>query len=115
VSRSDDERIADILEAAQRVSEIAARGHNYFLSDDLAQLASERLIEIIGEAASKLSEETRVLYPAIAWKDIVGMLVRLAHHYHRIDPGSVWSAVSVDVPALATSLRASGTSNQLGI
>jgi uncharacterized protein with HEPN domain len=101
-------RIFDISEAAQKVSAIVARGHDYFLSDDLAQLASERLIEIIGEACSKISEETQSLYPSIAWKDIGGMRIRLAHHYHRIDSERVWSAASVDVPALATALRVGG-------
>jgi uncharacterized protein with HEPN domain len=93
------------------VSAIVARGHDYFLSDDPAQLASERLIENIGEASSKISEETQSLYPSIAWKDIVGMGIRLAHHYHRIDSARVWSAASVDVPALAAALRAGSASN----
>ena len=52
MSRSDDERIADILEASEKLLEIVGCGHEFFLTESLAQLASERLIEIIGDAAS---------------------------------------------------------------
>ncbi len=111
MSRLDDERIADILEASEKLSEIVGRGHEFFLTESLAQLASERLIEIIGEAASKISKETQVLYPGIAWKDIIGMRIRLAHHYHRINPNNVWVAASQYVPALTTFLQAGTTPN----
>jgi len=49
MSRSDDERIADILEASEKLLEIVGCGHEFFLTESLAQLASERLIEIIGD------------------------------------------------------------------
>jgi uncharacterized protein with HEPN domain len=111
VSRSDAERIADILEAAAKLDGIVARGHEYFLTDSIAQLACERLIEIIGEAASNISPEIRDQYPGIEWKDVVGMGVRLAHHYHRVDPESVWTAALRDVPALAEELRAGTSTN----
>jgi uncharacterized protein with HEPN domain len=111
VSRSDDERIADILDAATKLAGIVARGRKYFLTDPVAQLACERLIEIIGEAASKISTEVRNLHRGVEWKDIVGMRIRLAHHYHRVDPANVWSDASQDVPALFKALNAQSSSN----
>jgi uncharacterized protein with HEPN domain len=68
------------------------------------QLAVERLIEIIGEAARQLSDATREEFPTVNWKEIVGMRTRLAHIYHRVNFENVWGAVIEDVPELAKQL-----------
>jgi len=72
------------------------------------QLAVERLLEIIGEAATSLSEDFRARHPAVPWRDIIGLRVVLAHHYHRVDPGQVWAIAAAEVPALAQDLRTAG-------
>jgi uncharacterized protein with HEPN domain len=59
VSRRDDERVADILEAASQIGELIELGHDAWDKDRIRQLATERLLEIIGEAANTLSEEFR--------------------------------------------------------
>jgi uncharacterized protein with HEPN domain len=65
----------------------------------------ERLLEIIDEAANSLSEEFRSRHPAIPWRDIIGLRVVLARHYHRVDPGQVWVIAATEVPRLAHGLR----------
>jgi uncharacterized protein with HEPN domain len=104
VSRSDDERIADILEAAAQISTIVGRGKDTWENDWIAQLAVERLLEIIGESARALSDNTRASYPAVPWGDIIGLRTVLAHHYHRVDPEQVWVIASIEVPNLAAEL-----------
>jgi uncharacterized protein with HEPN domain len=64
----------------------------------------ERLLEIIGVAANSLSEDFRAERPSIPWRDI-GLRVVLAHHYHRIDPGQVWTIATTEVPRLVQNLR----------
>ena len=59
MTRSDDQRIADILEAADRIAIIVARGREAWDSDVSSELAVERLLEIIGEAARAMTEEGR--------------------------------------------------------
>jgi uncharacterized protein with HEPN domain len=54
VSRRDDERVADILDAADELALISAPGRGTWDKDRIRQLAAERLLEIIGEAASSL-------------------------------------------------------------
>lgn len=71
-------------------------------------LAVERLLEIIGEAANSLSDETRDAHPDVPWQDIRRLRVVLAHHYHRVDPAQVWTIATQDVPRLAAALRAPG-------
>lgn len=59
MSRADDERIADILDAARQVAEVVARGRHAWDTDRISQLAVERLLEIIGELARAMSSEAR--------------------------------------------------------
>jgi len=68
VSRSDDERVADILEATDQLAQLVERGQAEFDADFVVRLAVERLLEIIGEAASAMSDEGRSSYAAIEWR-----------------------------------------------
>lgn len=63
MSRSDEQRIADLLEAADELAAIVRRGREAFDSDPVLRRASERLLEIIGEAANGLTEATTARYP----------------------------------------------------
>jgi uncharacterized protein with HEPN domain len=108
VSRRDDERVADILDAAGEIAEITAQGRDAWDKDRIRRLAAERLLEIIGEAANSLSEDFRARHPEVPWRDIIGMRVVLAHHYHRVDPGQVWVIAATEVPRLAERIRITG-------
>jgi uncharacterized protein with HEPN domain len=105
VSRPDAERLADIVDAADELAEVIAVGQQGFLVDPMRIRAAERLLEIIGEASSTLSDETTRKYPDVAWPDIRRLRVLLAHRYHRVDADQVWTIASEDVPELACRLR----------
>lgn len=105
MSRADVERVADILDAAEQVEALVQEGREVWRGDRVRQLAVERLLEIIGEAAKALSAEARAASPEVPWGDVIGLRVVLAHHYHRVDPELVWVIASVDVPDLAAQLR----------
>jgi uncharacterized protein with HEPN domain len=68
-------------------------------------LSLVKCIEIIGEAATKVSDEARAECPSIPWVDIVGMRNRLIHGYFDMDPDRVWDTVKDDLPALVSYLR----------
>lgn len=108
MSRSDDERLADIVETGRQVVELVAAGKIRWDSDRVVQLAVERLLEMIGEAARALSESARQRHPAVEWRDIVGLRTVLAHHYHRVDPDQVWVIASVEIPRLLDELHSDG-------
>ena len=57
-------------------------------------------VEIVGEAASRLSAETRERNPDIRWREVVGMRNRLVHACFDIDLRLVWDTVDGDLPAL---------------
>lgn len=104
MSRADDERIIDILDAARQITEVVKRGRQAWDADRISQLAVERLLEIIGESARAMSEQSRSAFPAVPWTDLIGLRVVLAHHYHRVDPGQVWMIASAEVPELIEQL-----------
>jgi uncharacterized protein with HEPN domain len=80
-------------------------GHDIWAKDRLRQLAVERLLEIIEESANSLSDEFRARYPDVPWRDIIGLRVILAHHYHRVDPNQVRVIAVNEVSRLAEQLR----------
>ena len=90
MTRNDDERIADILEAGATLAAVVAGGETLWHDDEIRRLAAERLLEIIGESARAMSDEARARYAEVAWSDIIGLRTILAHHYHRVDPAQVW-------------------------
>ena len=57
-----------------------------------------RCIEIIGEAASKVSPEVQAKHPNVPWSDIIGMRHRLIHAYFEIDLGRVCDTLATDLP-----------------
>jgi uncharacterized protein with HEPN domain len=59
-------------------------------ADELLAYAVIRALEIIGEAGSKVTKETRNLYPQIAWRNIIGMRNRIIHEYNDVDLDIVW-------------------------
>ena len=106
MSRSDVERAADILDAAQELADAVTVGHDDFVASPLRVRAAERLLEIIGEASNQLSDKFRAAHPDVPWSDIVALRVLLAHHYHRVDVEQVWSIATSSVPDLVRHLDA---------
>ncbi len=64
-----------------------------------------RNLQIIGEAASRISEETQMLYPQIPWKKVIGMRHILVHGYFEIDLEIVWSVIQNDLPDLEVQIK----------
>jgi uncharacterized protein with HEPN domain len=70
-------------------------------------LAMTRLLEIVGEAAGRVSQATRDQQPQIAWPQIVGLRNRLIHGYDQVDCDILWLIVRDDLPPLVDELRKS--------
>jgi uncharacterized protein with HEPN domain len=64
-----------------------------------------KCVEIIGEAAARISDDTRQSHPEIRWLEIVAMRNRLVHAYFDIDLDQVWKAVTEDLPPLVGQLE----------
>ena len=74
--------------------------------DQMLLFAVVQAIQIIGEAASRVSQDTRRATASVPWASIVGMRNRLVHAYADIDHEVVWKTVTVEIPAVLPSLTA---------
>ncbi len=102
----DRGRLEDMLESAEEAAEIARGKSRADLDRDrLLNLGLARLLEIIGEAAARVSPAFRESCPAIPWADIIGLRNRLIHNYRDVDLDILWRIVEADVPALIDALK----------
>lgn len=105
--RHDPSYLADMLLAARNAVNFAeGLTRQQFEQDALRQNAVAKAVEIVGEAASRLSAETKEKLPEIEWGQIIGMRNRLVHGYFAINYGRVWEVVHDDLPKLISQLEA---------
>lgn len=99
----------DMREAAlEAMSVLEGRSAEEFLRDGIRIRAIERLIEIIGEAASRVSKEGRHRLSQIPWDKVIGQRHVLAHDYGQIDPKRLYDVVAVHLPPLIRELDGIG-------
>ena len=97
----DDAYVLDMFLAAQKAQKFVSDiSRDKFLSDELTQNAVMHQIQIIGEAAKKVSLEYRREHPQIPWQQIVALRNRLVHEYFNIIPERVWEVVKQNIPDL---------------
>ena len=98
--------VLDILEAVRLLQTfVAGVDQDTFENDLMRQAAVMRQLEIMGEAARRLSEETRLKFSEIPWRQIIGMRNRLIHGYDDVDLAIVWDSVQNDLPLLIAQLE----------
>lgn len=107
MNERDETRLRDMLDAARK-AKIFAEGKSREMldADELLAFALVRALEIVGEAASRVSQETRSHFPKIRWKEIVGMRNKIIHDYLSVDNNIVWDVVTNDLPDLIRELEA---------
>ena len=107
MSRHDDRiSLAQMLDhAREAVAMAAGRTRHELDTDRMLMLALTRLIEIVGEAARRVSKKARSEHPDIPWSQIVGMRDRLIHGYDVVDPDLLWDTIELDLPPLVMQLR----------
>ncbi|MBI5165274.1 MAG: DUF86 domain-containing protein [Magnetospirillum sp.] len=102
----DTNRIRHMIEAAETARQfVAGRQKRDLDSDRMLLFALVRAVEIIGEAATRISPETRALAAAVPWALITAMRNRLVHAYFDIDHGILWKTVTEELPPLVLLLR----------
>jgi len=104
--REDSVRLRHMLDAAQKAVEFTQhRSRGDLNTDEQLAFSLTHLLEIVGEAAGKVSAESQKAYPKIPWPQIVGMRNRLIHAYFDIDLDEIWRTVQEDLPPLIAELE----------
>ncbi len=96
----------DMLEAAKEAETmIEGKDLSIFIGDRILQRAIERVVEVIGESARRVSIPGREAAPNIHWREIIGQRNILAHEYGQIDHEVLYRTVIDDIPDLIRHLE----------
>ncbi|MBW1863849.1 MAG: DUF86 domain-containing protein [Deltaproteobacteria bacterium] len=99
----DKAYLLDILQAGKlAIFYTAKKSMEEFLADTQCQDAVIRRFEIIGEAARRISDETKTDHPELPWLEMVGMRNIMIHEYDDVDMVVVWDTVKKDIPSLVS-------------
>jgi len=97
-----------MLDAAREaVSFIVGKNRQDLDANRMLTLSLVKDVEILGEAASKVSEEGKRVCPDIPWRDIIAMRNRLIHGYFDVDLNIVWHTVIDELPPIIQQLEKS--------
>jgi uncharacterized protein with HEPN domain len=96
--------MADAIGAAMRFTSGRARGD--LDTDEMLLFALVRAVELVGEAAARVTDETRSQMPDLPWAAIVGMRNTLVHGYFDINRDILWNTVTEAIPPVAQRLQA---------
>lgn len=103
---NDPDQLGRILAAAREVQQILY-GHTKpaFDNNRVLQLAVEKLVQNIGEAASYLTDQFKSERDHIPWAKMIGMRHRIVHDYDAVDIDVVWDTVDTSIPTLIAELE----------
>jgi uncharacterized protein with HEPN domain len=97
------QQLADALNSAIRF--VQGRECGDLDGDEMLLFALVRAVEIAGEAASQITDETRAQLPDLPWNSMVGMRNRLVHAYFDINRDILWATVTEAAPPLVERLK----------
>lgn len=99
-------RLRHMAEAAEALARfVADRQRSDLSNDQMLLFAVVRAIEIIGEAATRITPETQKADPGIPWVRIGAMRNRLIHAYFNVDRDILWRTATEEVPSQLPPLR----------
>lgn len=106
MSRRDDRvTLQQMRDHAKEAIELSERRSRADLDTDrMFGLAMMHLVEIVGEAASRMSQNGRQRIPGIPWQEVVGTRNRIIHGYDEIDNDLLWGTLRSDLPELVTEI-----------
>jgi uncharacterized protein with HEPN domain len=100
-------RLHHMLDYARKaVAMTEGRAREDLDTDEMLYLALTRVIEVIGEAASRVPEEFRSRHPQLPWRQTIGIRNRLIHGYDTVNMDILWAIIQEDLPPLIEQLQA---------
>jgi len=106
MSKDDLVRLRHMMDSSMEAVElIQGKSRADLDTNRVVSLALVRLLEIVGEAANKVTISTRMQYPNIPWSQLISLRNRLIHGYDTINLDILWKILSEDLPALIKQLE----------
>ena len=104
--RDNQVYLKDMLDyAREAVKMVSGKTQADLAQNRMLELALSRLVEIIGEAASRVGSEIKSSHPHVPWREIIGMRNRLTHGYDTVDLKVLWDTLTEDLPPLISDLE----------
>ena len=104
--RSEAASLYDMLQAAEAtLRHVSGKSRDDYEQDELIRHAVERSIEIVGEAARRISKKFRDEHLEIPWRAVMATRNILVHDYDDVDNDIVWRIVTDHIPVLISQLR----------
>ena len=104
--QDDMTHLTDILDSARlAISCVRDVDWTRFASDVQLQDSVIRRLEVIGEAARRVSDDFQSLWPDLPWRDMIGMRNVMIHGYDTVDLSIVWRTVQHDLPDLVRAVE----------
>jgi len=101
--------VGHMLDTARKaIEKVDRKSRMDFDADETLRLALAYLIQIIGEAASRVSPAFGEVHAEVPWSEIIGMRHKIVHDYLGVDYDILWEVVTSDLPALASKLERIG-------
>lgn len=101
-----EQTLAQMLDYAREVEALCRDKQRIDLDQDrVLELASTRLLELIGEAANRIPADIQAQYPIIPWAQMIGLRNRLIHGYDSVDLDILWQIIRQDIPPLISNLE----------
>ena len=98
---SDTARIKHILDAIAEIENyIENITIDQFSKSSEKKYATVKQLEIIGEAANRITRKTKLNHPEVKWSKIIALRNILVHEYYTIDENIVWNIITEDLPDL---------------
>jgi uncharacterized protein with HEPN domain len=91
--------------AREACAMVASRERTDIHSDRMLQLALTRLVEVVGEAATRVSGEAHARFSNVPWREAIATRHRITHGYDVVDYDILWDTVQEDFPPLIAALE----------
>ena len=107
VSKRDAGYLWDMVQAISRIQEFTQDlSYEDYLANHLVQSGVERKLEILGEAAARISSELQQAQPNIDWRGTVGLRNIIIHRYNDVKADTIWSIVTSQIAPMKEKLEA---------
>jgi len=106
MSKDDSVYVGHMLDTARKArSLLGSKDRKAYDADETLRLALAHLVQVIGEAARRVSPQLREKHPHIPWSEIMGMRHKIVHDYMDVEEDVLWSVVTTDLPDLIHDLE----------